>query len=197
MMIKRVFDLVLSFVGIVLLLPFFIIIYILIPLGSKGNPVYVQKRVGRNGAEFLMYKFRTMVANSSSEGLLTIGVKDVRITNIGRFLRKYKIDELLQLFNIIQGTMSFVGPRPEVRKYVNFYTSEQKKVLSIRPGLTDNASIEFSNENEILGQAENPQKEYVEVIMQKKLKLNLMYLEKQSIFTDIKIIFLTLIKIIK
>jgi len=196
-MIKRVFDLVLSFVGIVLLLPFFIIIYILIPLGSKGNPVYVQKRVGRNGAEFLMYKFRTMVANSSSEGLLTIGVKDVRITNIGRFLRKYKIDELLQLFNIIQGTMSFVGPRPEVRKYVNFYTSEQKKVLSIRPGLTDNASIEFSNENEILGQAENPQKEYVEVIMQKKLKLNLMYLEKQSIFTDIKIIFLTLIKIIK
>ncbi|HIA35534.1 MAG TPA: sugar transferase [Flavobacteriales bacterium] len=194
---KRTFDLVFSIVGIILLFPFFIIIYILIPVGSKGSSVYVQRRVGRHGIEFLLYKFRTMEANSSADGLLTVGTKDIRITRIGRFLRKYKIDELLQLFNVLEGSMSFVGPRPEVKKYVNYYTEEQMKVLSIKPGITDYASIEFSNESEILGKAENPQREYVELIMPKKLKLNLKYLEEQNLYTDIKIIFLTLLKISK
>jgi len=196
-MIKRAFDLVFSFIGIVLLLPFFFIIYILIPMGSKGSSVYVQRRVGRYGVEFLLYKFRTMETNSSSKGLLTIGTKDVRITKMGRFLRKYKIDELLQLFNVLEGSMSFVGPRPEVKKYVNFYTEVQKKVLTIKPGITDYASIEFANENEILGKADYPQRKYLEEIMPKKLNLNLKYLEEQGLCTDIRIIFLTLMKIIK
>jgi len=196
-MLKRVFDLFFSIIGIVLLLPFFIIIYTLIPLGSKGSAVYVQRRVGKDGAEFLLYKFRTMEANSSADGLLTIGTKDVRITKIGRFLRKFKIDELLQLFNVAGGTMSFVGPRPEVRKYVNFYTEEQKKVLTIKPGITDYASIAFANEGELLGKSGNPEQEYVSTIMPAKLKINLEYIDNRGFFTDLKIIFLTLIRIVK
>ncbi len=194
---KRAFDLLFSFIGVILLFPLITFIYILIPLGSKGASVYVQRRVGRHGVEFLLYKFRTMKVNSSAEGLLTIGVKDIRITRIGRFLRKYKIDELLQLFNVLEGNMSLVGPRPEVPKYVRYYTEEQRKVLSVKPGLTDYASLEYINEDKILGKAENPQREYIETIMQKKLQLNLKYINEKGIFTDIKIIIQTLYKILK
>lgn len=196
-MIKRAFDLFFSFTGIIIFFPLITLIYILIPIGSKGGSVFVQKRVGKHGVDFLLYKFRTMEVNSSSRGLLTIGTKDIRITRIGRFLRKYKIDELLQLFNVLEGTMSFVGPRPEVRKYVKYYTEDQKKVLSVKPGITDYASIEFINEDEILAKAENPQREYVEVIMPRKLQLNLKYIAEKGLLTDIKIIFLTLLNIYK
>ena len=170
------------------------LISIAIKLESKGGIFYLQKRVGLNGREFDLIKFRSMYENSDKKGLLTIG-NDNRITKVGKFIRKYKLDELPQLINVLKGEMSIVGPRPEVKKYVELYTNEQKKVLTVKPGITEYASIEYRNENELLAKSQYPEKTYIEEIMPKKLQLNLQYIERKGIITDLKIILLTLEKI--
>src|ERR1017187_10181373 len=194
-MLKRLSDILFSFFGILILSPLFIVFSILILFDSKGGVFYRQIRVGKGSKDFLLFKFRTMYLNSDSKGLLTVGSRDNRITRYGHFLRKYKLDELPQLFNVLIGDMSLVGPRPEVRKYVNMYTEEQLKVLSIKPGKTDYASIKYSNESELLGNANDPEAVYVKEIMPEKLKLNLYYIENQSFITDLKIILDTFKKI--
>lgn len=194
-MIKRIFDIVFSGLGLVFLLPFFILLSLLIILDSKGGVFYKQVRVGKDGVDFCLYKFRSMEKGAEKQGLLTIGGEDSRITKIGYFIRKYKIDELSQLINVFIGDMSLVGPRPEVRKYVDLYTSNQLKVLSVRPGITDNASIAYFNENELLGKSENPEETYIKEIMPEKLRLNLLYIDKYSFISDIQIIFKTIKKI--
>jgi lipopolysaccharide/colanic/teichoic acid biosynthesis glycosyltransferase len=195
-MLKRFFDIVLSLLGIVILLPFFIVVALLITAGSKGGPIYRQKRVGKNGADFYLLKFRSMRPDADTKGLLTVGGKDPRITRIGYFIRKYKIDELPQLFNVLKGEMSLVGPRPEVRKYVELYNSEQKKVLSVLPGITDHASIEYSDENELLGRSSDPERTYIEEIMPAKLELNMKYINDNSIGAYFRLIFKTIGKIL-
>ena len=194
---KRIFDIFVSLYGISVLIPIGIIIALSIKIGSKGPIFYFQKRVGLNGEDFSVFKFRTMYTGSDKKGLLTVGNDDSRITDVGSFLRKTKLDELPQLFNVLIGDMSFVGPRPEVRKYVDLYTPEQLKVLTIRPGITDYASLEYINENEILGKSKDPEKSYIEEIMPAKLKLNMKYLAEKSLQTDINIIWKTITKIIK
>ena len=193
---KRFFDILVSLIGIIILGIFLIIISIIIKCTSEGPVFFKQIRVGQSGKEFKIFKFRTMVVNAESLGTqITIG-KDKRITKIGHFLRKYKIDELPQLFNVFIGEMSFVGPRPEVPKYVAMYNETQRKVLSVRPGITDLASIRYRNENEILGRAKNTDEAedmYINEIMPDKLKLNLEYIEKSNVFYDIYIIFKTII----
>ncbi|HEY4799612.1 MAG TPA: sugar transferase, partial [Bacteroidia bacterium] len=170
---KRLLDVFGSAIGICILLPFFILFALLIILDSGFPVLYLQERVGKDGNDFSLLKFRTMKKNSDKSGLLTVGEKDPRITGIGFFLRKYKLDELPQLFNVLSGDMSLVGPRPEVRKYVELYNEEQKKVLSVQPGITDLASIEYSNENELIARSANPEEFYIHEVMPKKLKLNL------------------------
>ncbi len=196
MIFKRIFDIFFSFLGIVFLLPVFTIISVIIILDSKGGIFFCQVRVGLNNKDFRILKFRTMKPESDKKGLLTVGAKDNRVTKVGYYLRKYKLDELPQLFNVFVGDMSFVGPRPEVRKYVDMYTDEQLKVLNVRPGITDYASIEYRNENELLAKSENPEKTYIEVIMPAKLKLNMLYIKKVGVLTDIKLILKTIIKIL-
>lgn len=193
----RFFDIVFSFVGIVLLSPIFLLIYFLIIIESKGGGFYLQNRVGLNGADFKLFKFRSMAVGSDKKGLITIGGNDSRITKIGLFIRKYKIDELPQLFNVLIGEMSLVGPRPEVRKYVDLYSTKQQEVLSVRPGITDYASIAYSNENEILGAAFDPERVYIEEIMPSKIKINLKYIRNKNLKEYFTVIFLTLFKIIK
>ena len=187
----RLFDILFSALGLIILSPLFAVLYILIRTESKGGAFYVQERIGKDGKPFGLYKFRTMRTGSESEGLLTIGEHDNRITRIGYFLRKTKIDELPQLMNVLKGDMSLVGPRPEVRKYVDMYTEEQRKVLSVRPGITDYASIEYVNENELLSKADDPDRVYIEEIMPNKIKLNMKYLEHYTISEYFRIIFLT------
>lgn len=193
----RFLDFIFSLLGIVILMPFFILVSILIKLNSKGSLIYKQSRVGLNNADFFVFKFRTMKMNSDKSGLLTVGGRDPRITSIGYYLRKYKLDELPQLFNVLIGDMSLVGPRPEVRKYVDLYTNEQLKVLNVKPGITDYASIEYADENEILGGALDPNKVYIQEIMPAKIQLNMRYIQNISLKEYFKIIFLTLKKIIK
>lgn len=188
----RFFDILFSFLGILFLFPVFLFLYIAIRLESKGGGFYQQLRVGRNGKDFYVYKFRSMRIGSDRQGLITVGGRDPRITRIGYFIRKYKLDELPQLFNVLKGDMSLVGPRPEVRKYVDLYTDEQRKVLSVRPGITDYASIEYVDENTILGQAEDADKVYVEQIMPDKIHYNMKYIEHRSVMEYFKIIFLTI-----
>lgn len=195
LLLKRCFDFLVSGIAIVALIPLFIIVGILIKTGSKGSVLFKQIRVGKNGEEFKILKFRTMVVDAEKLGMqITVG-QDKRITKVGKILRKTKLDELPQLGNVFLGDMSFVGPRPEVPKYVNMYTEEQKKVLLVRPGITDLASIEFRNENDILANSENPEKTYIKEIMPKKLELNFEYIKNVSVISDIKIIINTLIKI--
>ncbi len=157
----------------------------------------MQERVGKDGVLFKLFKFRTMKTGADKQGLITVGERDNRITPIGYYLRKYKLDEFPQLINILKGEMSVVGPRPEVSKYVRLYTPEQQKVLSVKPGLTDLASLKFIDENKILGQADNPDEVYIKEIMPEKLRLNLVYVEQQNLLYDIKIIFKTLFRIVK
>ncbi len=195
-MLKRLFDIVVSVTAIVLLLPLFIVIALWIVFDSKGGIFYIQQRIGKNGKPFGLYKFRTMHPQSDKKGLLTVGGKDPRVTRAGYWLRRYKLDELPQLFNVLKGDMSLVGPRPEVKKYTDLYTGEQRRVLSVKPGITDYASIEYADENEILAKSENPEKTYIEEIMPHKLKLNQKYINNQGIITDIKIIWLTIKKIV-
>ena len=194
--IKRIFDFLVSLMGIIILSPIFIIVSIAIKMDSKGNVLFLQRRVGRYEKEFNIYKFRTMVTDAEKLGKqITVG-NDSRITRVGAFLRKTKIDELPQLFNVLKGDMSLVGPRPEVPKYVNLYTEEQKKVLNVRPGITDMASLRYRDENDILGKVDNPEEYYINVIMKDKLSLNLQYIEKSNIFFDIYLIVKTIIKCI-
>ena len=189
---KRLFDITASFFGIIILSPLLIFIGLWVGLSSKGGVFYKQIRVGRNNKDFKLYKFRSMRVNSDKQGLLTVGSKDSRITKAGYFIRKYKIDELPQLFNVLKGDMSFVGPRPEVRRYVDLYSEEQMKVLSVRPGITDPASIKYRNENDILSSQSNPEEYYIQHIMPDKLKINIDYINKRTFVKDIKIIFQTI-----
>ncbi|MCC6690503.1 MAG: sugar transferase [Bacteroidia bacterium] len=195
-MIKRLFDIIFSLIAIILFFPICVIVALWIVLDTKGGVFYIQKRVGRDNKDFGMLKFRTMYANADKQGLLTIGTKDKRITPAGYFLRKYKIDELPQLLNVLIGQMSVVGPRPEVRKYVEMYTQQQLTVLSIKPGITDYASIVYVNENELLSSQQNPDEFYVKEVMPAKLNMNLYYIKNRNIFIDLKIIFRTVFKII-
>ena len=189
---KRLFDITASFFGILILSPLLIFIGLWVGLSSKGGVFYKQIRVGKNNKDFKLYKFRSMRVNSDKQGLLTVGSKDSRITKAGYFIRKYKIDELPQLINVLKGDMSFVGPRPEVRRYVDLYSEEQMKVLSVRPGITDPASIKYRNENDILSSASNPEEYYIQHIMPDKLKINIDYINTRTFVKDIKIIFQTI-----
>ena len=171
--ITRFLDVLFSIVGIFILFPFSLFIVFWIILDSQGGVFYTQDRIGKDGSLFRLIKFRTMVSGADKSGLLTIGGKDQRITKSGFFLRKFKLDELPQLFNVLLGQMSIVGPRPEVKLYVDMYTEEQRRVLCVRPGITDWASICFSNENELLSKIENPQEYYIDIIVPHKINLNL------------------------
>lgn len=197
LVIKRIFDIVMSLIGLIILGIPMIIIGIIIKLSSEGPVFYKQVRVGKSNKDFKILKFRTMIVDADKKGMqITVG-KDPRITGIGHFLRKTKIDELPQLINVLKGEMSFVGPRPEVRKYVEMYDDYQKNVLKIKPGITDLASIEYRDESTLLGQSANPEKTYIEEIMPTKLKLNLKYMQEFSFFYDIKLILKTLVKIVE
>lgn len=196
MLIKRIFDLVSSGIGIILLSPLLLVIALCIKLDSKGPIIFKQVRVTQFGREFKIFKFRTMKVNSESQGQLTVG-KDSRITKVGNILRKTKLDELTQLFNVFWGDMSLVGPRPEVPKYVALYTEEQREILKVKAGITDYASIYFSDENELLEGKKNPEQYYIDEIMPKKIEMNKKYIQEISVITDIKIIFLTILKILK
>jgi len=194
-MFKRLFDIVFSFLGLLILFPILLIISIVIIIESRGGIFFKQQRVGRNNRDFLLIKFRSMQKDSERSGFLTIGAKDRRITKSGYYLRKYKLDEIPQLINILSGEMSFVGPRPEVRKYVDLYDEQQMKVLEVKPGLTDYASIEYFKESEILSSKPEPERAYINEIMPAKLNLNLKYIDEKSFFTDLKIILKTIKKV--
>ena len=195
-MLKRGFDIFFSFIGLILLSPVLLVIAVIVGTGSRGGVFYLQSRVGRNNRDFKIIKFRTMYTGADKRSLLTVGGKDHRITKAGYYLRKYKLDELPQLLNVLAGTMSFVGPRPEVRKYVDLYTNDQKKVLSVKPGITDYASLEYFSENELLAKSANPEQTYIHEVMPAKLALNARYITEAGLGTDLKIIFKTLGKII-
>lgn len=194
-MLKRFIDILFSLLGLVLLVPLFIGIAFLILLDSRGSIFYRQVRVGRGNQDFELYKFRTMRADSDKKGLLTIGGRDSRITRVGYTLRKFKLDELPQLLNVLVGDMSLVGPRPEVRKYVQLYNQEQLKVLQVRPGITDYASLKYFDENELLAKSSNPEETYIQVVMPAKLELNKQYILEAGLITDIKIIVRTFARI--
>ncbi len=193
----RFFDVIFSGIGLILLSPLFLILYILIRCESKGEGFYAQERIGKDGKPFKLNKFRSMRKDSDKGSLITIGGHDPRITRTGYFIRKYKLDELPQLWNVFVGDMSLVGPRPEVPRYVNLYTSEQRKVLSVLPGITDWASIEYVDENSILGQSEAPDRAYIEQIMPDKIRYNMKWIENQGIVEYFKIIFMTFFKIVR
>lgn len=188
---KRIFDVTASGLGLLLLSPLFLIVAIWIRLDSPGPVFYRQTRVGRYNKDFRLLKFRSMRIGSDKKGLITIGGRDPRVTRSGYWIRKYKLDELPQLINVFKGDMSLVGPRPEVRKYVELYTPEQLHVLDVRPGITDMASIRYRNENELLEQAADPEQFYRDTVMQDKLRINLEYISDHSFFKDIKIILMT------
>ncbi len=189
---KRVFDIIASSFGLIVLSPLFVVIAFLVKFGSKGPIFFVQKRVGKNFKEFNLYKFRSMVIDAPKKGPLVTSGDDPRITKVGRFLRKTKLDELPQLFNVLKGDMSLVGPRPEVKKYVDLKKEEYKKVLLIPPGITDLAAIEFRDEEEILKQFKDKEKAYIEKILPKKIALYYKYIDTISFSNDIKIILKTL-----
>lgn len=188
---KRLFDIIASGLGLVCLSPLFAILAIWIKFDSKGPVFYRQVRVGKDNRDFRLFKFRSMRPDSDKLGLITVGGRDPRVTRSGYYIRKYKLDEFPQLINVFLGDMSLVGPRPEVRKYVDMYTPEQMRVLSVRPGITSLASIRYRNENDILAAAEDPDKCYIEVVMPDKLKIDLEYVDRATLLNDIKLIFST------
>lgn len=194
---KRLFDIISSGLGLLVLSPLFLFIAIWIKLDSRGPVFYRQVRVGRGNKDFRIFKFRSMRIGADKGSLITVGGHDPRITRSGYFIRKYKIDELPQLINVFLGDMSLVGPRPEVRKYVNLYTPEQMKVLSVRPGVTDYASIEYMDENVLLEKSSDPDKTYVEEVVPAKIKLNMRFIEHPTFVEYLKIIFLTVFKIVR
>lgn len=193
----RFFDILFSIIGLVLLSPLFTVLYLLIRIESQGGGFYSQERIGKNGKPFKLFKFRSMRIGSDKKGLITIGEKDNRITKTGFILRKYKLDELPQLWNVFIGDMSLVGPRPEVKKYTALYTEEQKQVLQVRPGITDWASIKYVDENKILGESKDPDDAYVNLIMPNKIKLNMVYIQHQTLGEYFKIIFTTFKEIVR
>jgi lipopolysaccharide/colanic/teichoic acid biosynthesis glycosyltransferase len=190
----RVLDFVFSLLGLIILFPILFLIGLWVKLDSEGPIFYIQKRVGLNGEDFNLFKFRSMRVNADKLGLLTVGGRDPRITNSGYIIRKYKLDELPQLFNVLKGEMSLVGPRPEVRKYVDLYTSDQRQVLQVRPGITDEASIKYKNENDLLATSDNPEKIYIEEIMPAKLELNKKFIQNPSMVNYFSIILRTIFK---
>lgn len=195
-MLKRTFDFFFSFVGLIVLSPLLFLISLLIKLDSKGSILFIQGRVGKNNKDFDIYKFRTMRVLSEKKGLLTLGNDDSRITKIGYFLRRYKIDEFPQLLNILKGDMSFVGPRPELRYYVNFYSDADLEIFKVRPGITGLASLKYRNEVELLKAADAPEDFFINTIIPDKLKYNKEYIEKRNFFFDIKLILITVVKVI-
>lgn len=194
---KRLFDIVASGLGLLFLSPIFLVLAIWIKIDSKGPVFYRQVRVGLNNKDFKIFKFRSMRVGADKGSLVTIGGRDPRVTRSGYFIRKFKLDELPQLINVFLGDMSLVGPRPEVRHYVNYWTPEQMRVLSVQPGITDPASIKFRNENELMEKAEDPEDYYINVIMQEKIKLYLEYVDSHSFWGDIMLIFKTFWTIVK
>lgn len=194
---KRIIDILASGLGLLILSPLFVILAIWIKTDSKGTIFYCQIRVGKDNKDFNLFKFRSMRSGSDKKGLITVGDRDPRVTSSGYFIRRYKIDELPQLINVFIGQMSLVGPRPEVRKYVDLYTQEQLRVLSVKPGITDYASIEYMDENTILGSAENPDRVYIEQIMPAKIDLNMRYINNPTLVEYFRIIFLTIFKIFR
>lgn len=194
-MLKRTFDFLFSLILIILLSPFFVFIIIVILIFDRYNPFFTQQRIGRDGIPFTLIKFRTM--RNDRNGLhITVGTRDPRITRAGYFLRKVKLDELPQLFNILLGDMSFVGPRPEVKKYVDLYTPEQKRILKVKPGLTSWASLKYFDENRILGVSQNAEEVYIHKILPRKIEIDMEYVNHPSLLTDFKIIYLTIIRIL-
>lgn len=196
-MVKRTVDFLSSIIGLIVLSPFFLVIGLLVKIDSRGPVFYLQERVGREVKPFKLFKFRTMHVDADKYAAITVGARDPRITSVGFYLRKYKIDELPQLINVFNGTMSLVGPRPELKKFVDLYSDEQKKVLSVRPGLTDFASIQFRSENELLEGKPDPIDFYIREIMPVKLEMNLKYIRNQSLVTDLQILLKTILHIIK
>ena len=194
---KRLFDIFVSLIILSVFLPFGILISLAIILESKGGAFYRQKRVGKNGISFRLWKFRTMRVDADKLGKLTVGMRDPRITRVGYFIRKSKLDEFPQFLNVLTGEMSIVGPRPEVQEYVDLYTSDQRKVLTVKPCITDYASLEYFKENELLGQSENPRETYINEIMPAKIELNKKYIANPTLAQDIKIMWLTFLKMIK
>lgn len=193
----RLLDILFSVIGLIILLPLFFFLSVWIKIDSCGPVFFRQVRVGKNNIDFKLLKFRSMFVDSEKKGLITVGGNDSRITRSGLFIRKYKLDELPQLLNVLIGNMSFVGPRPEVRKYVDLYTQEQKRVLSVKPGITDYASIEYIDENELLAKSAEPEKTYINQIMPEKIKYNLKYIDNKCSKEYLKIILLTIKSIIK
>lgn len=196
-MLKRLFDIIASSIGLVILSPIFLLLALWIKCDSKGSVFYRQVRVGRGNKDFHLFKFRSMRTGSDRLGLITVGGRDPRVTRSGYYIRKYKLDELPQLINVFIGDMSLVGPRPEVRRYVDLYTPEQMRVLEARPGITSLASIRYRNENDLLASSDNPNRTYIEQIMPDKVAIDLGYVENATFANDIKIIFRTFAEIIK
>lgn len=193
---KRLFDIISSGLGLIVLSPLFAVLAVWIKTDSKGPVFYRQTRVGRNNKDFRLYKFRSMRPDSDKLGLITVGGHDPRVTRSGYYIRKYKLDEFPQLINVFIGDMSLVGPRPEVRKYVDMYSPEQMRVLSVRPGITSLASIRYRNENDILAAADDPDRCYIEQVMPDKLAIDLEYVDRATLWNDIKLIFSTFREII-
>jgi lipopolysaccharide/colanic/teichoic acid biosynthesis glycosyltransferase len=195
-MTKRIFDIIVTLIVGIFLFPIAIIVSIMILLECGGGVFFKQERIGLHGKPFYLWKFRTMKQNAETRGQLTIGMKDDRITKLGTFLRKYKLDEIPQLLNVLSGEMSLVGPRPEVKKYVDLYNQEQRKILNAKPGITDYASLEYFKENEILGNAADPEKAYIEEIMPHKLRINQKFLRSSGLSQDINVLYLTGLRIL-
>lgn len=194
-MLKRLFDVMFSIMALISLLPFLLLIFLLVKLESKGPAIFIQSRVGRNNIDFNIYKFRTMRLQPHNTSRLTISHKDSRITKIGYYLRRYKIDEFPQLINVIKGDMSLVGPRPELRYYVNFYNETDMLIFKVRPGITGLASLKYHNEVELLKAAKKPEEYYIRNILTEKIRYNKLYIKQRYFFYDIKLIILTVMKV--
>jgi lipopolysaccharide/colanic/teichoic acid biosynthesis glycosyltransferase len=194
--VKRIFDITLSLILLSIFFPFGLLISAWILIESSGGVFYRQLRIGQKGIPFKMFKFRSMRQNSDKLGQLTVGMRDPRITRSGYFIRKYKLDEFPQFINVLKGDMSIVGPRPEVQEFVDLYTNEQRKILNVKPGITDYASLEYFKENELLGLSDDPRKTYIEEIMPAKIQLNMKYIQHPGLLNDIKIMWRTFLKIV-
>jgi len=194
--VKRIFDITLSLILLSIFFPFGLLISVWILIESSGGVFYKQARIGQKGIPFKMFKFRSMRQNSDKLGQLTVGMRDPRITRSGYFIRKFKLDEFPQFINVLKGDMSIVGPRPEVQEFVDLYTDEQRKILNVKPGITDYASLEYFKENELLGMSDDPRKTYVEEIMPAKIELNMKYIQHPGLLNDIKIMWRTFLKIV-
>ncbi len=193
---KRLFDIICSIIILLVFFPFGLTISLIILMTSKGGVFYRQERIGKNGVPFMLYKFRSMSVGADKKGTLTVGMRDSRITPIGVFIRKYKLDEFPQFINVLKGDMSIVGPRPEVSEFVALYTEEQREILNVKPGITDLASLAYFEENALLAKSNNPRQTYVDEIMPAKIELNKEYIRQPTLTNDMKIMWRTFRKII-